>query len=318
MPPYRERTIANSSKEGVAEPSWVEPPIHVFEQQPEYELPFAAADAEGRLHYFAGFGSVFFDPRTQRWAQKESPLYHVYPADPNSNWLEGSGPSWWRRSAGAAVTGPDGRIFLVGGLGTPALRRGSDRDVLDGLDVYDPARGVWRRAASMTTARQSLAAAFASNGKLYVFGGCSCLGWVPFEKKRDSNGDARARAELDARRHAVASTEVYDPKTDTWSLAAPMPEPRMLMAAARGADGKIYVIGGQTSWGGTPRSDVDVYDPASDRWSKGPSLRIARLGHAAVATPDGTIWVLGGYAAAPQPTEGATASVELLRTSATH
>ena len=127
-----------------------------------------------------------------------------------------------------------------------------------------------------------------------------------------------------AQRQSVAETEVYDPKTDTWSMAAPMPTPRMLFAAAPGADGRIYVIGGVTSIEGDPTSIVEVYDPKTDRWSRGPSLRIARAGHTASTTGDGTIWVVGGFAAAPGLLDisrrsagdegGATTSVELLKT----
>ena len=333
MPPYVGRTISVPYSKKVAEakraePGWTEPPVRPSKMFAEFELPFVSADAKGRAHFFVGFGSVFFDPRTRAWGQSEPHLHHVYPSDPNANSFDGSQPSWRRRSAGAAATGSDGRIYLVGGLGASATKRDSRRELVDGLDIYDPEKNVWKRGAAMRTPRQSFAASFGPNGKLYVFGGCACRGSAPLYKASDSAGRARVKAEAVAEERAVASTEVYDPKTDSWSLAAPMPEPRMLMAAARGADGKIYVIGGQRSWGSTPLSDVDVYEPATDHWSKGPSLGIARVGHAAVTAADGTIWVLGGYAAAPESTEvvrimadgkeGPTASVELLRTSGTH
>jgi len=208
-------------------------------------------------------------------------------------------------------------------MGIPVERRGN-AELLSGLDIYDPETNVWRRGASMKIARQSLAAAFGGDGKLYVFGGCACRGSIPMYKVGDEADKARATAEAMAQRQSVAETEVYDPKIDTWSTAAPMPTPRMLFAAAPGADGKIYVIGGQKYWGAEPLSLVEVYDPATNRWSRGPSLRIARVGHTAVTTGDGTIWVVGGSAGAPGLMDisrraagdegGATTSVELLKT----
>ncbi|MEX2206804.1 MAG: kelch repeat-containing protein [Myxococcota bacterium] len=180
------------------------------------------------------------------------------------------------------------------------------------------------RSEVLEHARQSLAAAFGGDGKLYVFGGCACRGSIPLYSPGNAAEKTVATAEAEAQKQAVAETEVYDPKTDTWSTAPPMRTPRMLFAAASGADGKIYVIGGQTFWGGEPLANVDVYDPATKRWSRGPSLRIGRVGHTAVTTGDGTIWVVGGSASTPSVAEvarvmagdkgGPTTSVELLAT----
>ncbi len=328
IPPYRTRAIvqpytkvqANREKEnGVPDPPIKDGEFSAY----KYEVPFGGADAQGRAHYFIGRGSVYFDPRTQTWGQARAHVYHAFPADPGSSWVDGTRPSWEGRTLGATATGPDGRMYLVGGRGTPVEKPGR-KHVLSGLDIYDPATNSWKRGASMTIARQMHAAAFGGDGKLYVFGGCACRGAIPLSRQGNAEDEKLAHAEAEAQRHSVAETEVYDPATDSWSLAAPMRTPRMLLAAATGADGKIYVIGGKTWLGGKGSSMVEVYDPVTDRWSWGPSLRVARTGHAAVTTGDGTIWVLGGYAEAPKAMEisrlyagdkgGPTTSVELLKT----
>ena len=328
MPGYLSRSMNHLYKKEVADRKTAEgapdPPINRYPIQAWYEAPFGGADAQGRAHYFVGPGSVYFDPRTRDWGQAEAYVFHAYPPDPTSNWTEGPRSSWNRRSLGATATGPDGRMYLVGGMGIPVEQRGR-KELLDGLDISDAEANTWKRGASMKIARQSLAAAFGGDGKLYVFGGCACRGSIPMYTVGDEADRARAKAEAAAQRQAVAETEVYDPKTDTWSKAAAMPTPRMLFAAAPGADGKIYVIGGQRSLGGEPLSLVEVYDPAANRWSRGPSLRIARTSHTAVTTGDGTIWVAGGFAAAPGIMDfarrkagdkgGPTTSVELLKTS---
>ncbi len=331
MPPYVGRVMKHrTTKEayerdkasGMSDPPIKDSPERTY----NYELPFGGADALGRAHYFLWRGSVYFDPRSRTWGQAEAPVYHVNPRDAASRWVDGTRPSWESRSAGATATGPDGRMYLVGGMGDPIEKRGSAQELLNGLDIYDPKTNEWKRGTSMKIARQTFAAAFGGDGKLYVFGGCACRGSIPMYKVGDEAGKTRAAAEAMAQKKSVAETEVYDPKTDTWSMAAPMPTPRMLFAAATGVDGKIYTIGGVTWIDGDPTSLVEVYDPRSGRWSRGPSLRIARGAHTASTTGDGTIWVIGGVAGAPGLFDfsrrsagdkaGATTSVELLKTTA--
>ena len=58
----------------------------------------------------------------------------------------------------------------------------------------------------------------------------------------------------------VADVDAYDPATDTWTRVAEMPTPRLELAAATGADGKIYTFGGQTAAGGNTDL-VEVVDP---------------------------------------------------------
>ncbi len=70
----------------------------------------------------------------------------------------------------------------------------------------------------------------------------------------------------------LASTRVYDPKTDTWSQRKPMPETRVFDTAACAANGKIHVIGG-TSFGGIPgQEDAQLVSPpeTSTRPGEGP------------------------------------------------
>ena len=43
-----------------------------------------------------------------------------------------------------------------------------------------------------------------------------------------------------------------------------MPTPRHILAAAAGADGRIYAIGGHDKG---PLNTVEAYDPGSDSWS---------------------------------------------------
>jgi hypothetical protein len=56
----------------------------------------------------------------------------------------------------------------------------------------------------------------------------------------------------------------YSVSANTWTVLAPMPVAVAGSAAAFGADGKIYVVGGVT--GGVTTNVVQVYDPTANSW----------------------------------------------------
>ena len=57
----------------------------------------------------------------------------------------------------------------------------------------------------------------------------------------------------------------YSVSANTWTAMAPMPVAAAGSAAALGADGKIYVVGGTS--GGVTTNVVQVYDPAANSWT---------------------------------------------------
>jgi len=80
------------------------------------------------------------------------------------------------------------------------------------------------------------------NGKIYVIGGYS--------------------AGFD-----LSTVEVYDPITNAWSSATPMPNPRKNLTTAV-ANGKIYAVGGyQTTSISGYLSTVEEYNPVTNTWS---------------------------------------------------
>ncbi|MEU6199963.1 carboxypeptidase regulatory-like domain-containing protein [Streptomyces sp. NPDC047061] len=162
----------------------------------------------------------------------------------------------------AVATGPDGRVYSVGGIDGTSL--------LDGGDVYDPVTGAWTAIpGGPATPREAPEAAFLG-GKLYVTGG-----W-------DDTGTP------------VVGTEVYDPQLHTWSTAADAATPYAAAASAT-VDGKWYVVGGCAA-AGCGTTTVQVYDPAADTWSATTPYPepISWLGCGAVA---GQLYCAGGYTA---------------------
>jgi N-acetylneuraminic acid mutarotase len=170
----------------------------------------------------------------------------------------------------AAATGPDGRIWVMGG----AADAGGCCITLRRLFVYTPATNTWAEKAQMPTGRFSLGAAFGRDGRLYAIGG----------------------------RLSVASTltvntvEAYDPATDTWSAAAPDLFSTIGAGVSRGPDGLIYVAGG-TDLNPSPaqtHSAVRVYNPDTNAWAHVPALLTARDSLALTAGSDGELYAIAG------------------------
>jgi N-acetylneuraminic acid mutarotase len=89
--------------------------------------------------------------------------------------------------------------------------------------------------------------------------------------------------------------QVFDPSTDQWTLAAPLPVPLGHIASAvTVADGDIIVAGGQTNGAGQVMTKgVYQYDPAANVWSQLSNLPSVRMS-AFVGYIDGKLIVTGG------------------------
>jgi N-acetylneuraminic acid mutarotase len=90
----------------------------------------------------------------------------------------------------------------------------------------------------------------------------------------------------------VASTEVYDPASDSWAPLPDLPTPRSGGASAV-LGGKLYVMGGQLP-GNTVYKTVSRFDPDGGVWESLGDMPIELTGHRAVAV-DGAIYVVGGF-----------------------
>ncbi|MGE3912476.1 MAG: Kelch repeat-containing protein [Chloroflexota bacterium] len=175
----------------------------------------------------------------------------------------------------AAALGPDGKIYVAGGV------TGSDASpqLLSTVDAYDPVTNTWTPRAPMLTARGGLRLVTAPNGKLYAIGG-----------RISQFGSFGGQG--------VATVEEYDPIANSWTPRANMPTARSLFGAAVASNGRIYVIGGQINLGSPSSTStgftnaVDEYDPISNTWRSRASMPIRRAGHDAVSV-GGLILVMG-------------------------
>ena len=124
--------------------------------------------------------------------------------------------------------------------------------------------------AGMNFARLSLAGALGHNNRIYVVGGFG------------GNGE-------------VGPIESYNVVTNHWALRANIPIPRSGHASATGGDGRIYAIGGTTTYGSLPTTTaVQAFSPATNTWITRAKLPIGVVALAAVAAGDGRIYAIGG------------------------
>lgn len=144
---------------------------------------------------------------------------------------------------------------------------------------YDPVADTWVTRTGMISGALYIDGA-TIDGKIYIAGG---LKPVPYGPLGNGLGDPNVHELL----------QIYDPSSDTWSLGAPMPEPRFGYAAVA-LGGKLYVLGGAFStYSPEYTNSVLVYDPATNSWSSvAPMMEPRVLHHAGVI--GGKIYVVGG------------------------
>lgn len=250
---------------------------------------------DGRIYWiggngmWGGFGENIvlpYDPVKREWpvVTSERVNYSPYSYGDETVYHTEVPPMNDRRIDHEAVVTSDGKIFVMGGRYEQVKevvrnqKEGTGEIIaLDSIECYDPTTNKWEFRKPMPHKRFLFAAVVGADDKIYVFGGGDV-----YDKNTKS-------------RKIYDTTEVYDPKTDTWSYRAPMPERRFAHAGVLAADGKIYILGGSLGQNDSPPlKDVFIYDPVKDSWQKGPSMLLPRASLAAVATPEGKIYAIGG------------------------
>ncbi|KYF72116.1 hypothetical protein BE11_32990 [Sorangium cellulosum] len=155
-------------------------------------------------------------------------------------------------------------LFFSLGLSMSTLACGDD-----GASADDPAG--WRELASIAGGPRQEHGVVAHDGKVYVIAG--------------AGGDGLNTGRV----------EIYDPRDDAWSEAAPLPvalnHPNIVAL-----NGKIYLLGGMIGdfpW--TAVGDMFEYDPGTDAWTElAPMPAGTERGSAAVGAHGTKIYLAGG------------------------
>ena len=214
----------------------------------------------------------------------------------------------------AATLLPNGLALVTGGL---------DVFVTASTEVYDPASETWSPTGRLLTARAHHSATLLPNGKVLIAGGDTGYGTTAFANSElydPATETSTATGSLNVPRyshtailmpdgrvlvvggldrsnntHPLASAELYDPATGTWTATGSLSTARGRNTATLLSNGKVLVVGGDVDNGGPVLASAELYDPASGTWTPTGSLISARTYHSAALLPNGKVLIAGGY-----------------------
>ncbi|MGB8681290.1 MAG: kelch repeat-containing protein [Candidatus Binatus sp.] len=189
----------------------------------------------------------------------------VFVTSPQGNRVEALAMTTPRANA-AAIRLRDGRVLICGGTAT-----GQIGGVLSSAELYDPVARTFTPTGSMTVPRTGQTITMLSDGRVLLTGG-------------DKNAGYRSQ---------LASAEIYDPSTGTFSATGSMSTPREGHTATLLRDGQVLVAGGSPN-GIQTTGSAEVYDPASGTFNRTGHLHQPRVAHVAALLGTGQVLIAGG------------------------
>jgi N-acetylneuraminic acid mutarotase len=198
------------------------------------------------------------------------PSYGVIPVG-----LSAPGTAGWSAAASmrTARTGHtatllrNGKVLVAGGF---------DGGYLASVELYDPASNTWLAAGLLANARSDHSATLLPDGKVLVAGGYKGMEVVGGE----SIGIY------------LASTELYDPASNSWTAGAALATARAAHTATLMQNGTVLVAGGTGNAGN--HSSAEIYRPQGNAWTAAGALASPRQRHTATLLPNGKVLVAGG------------------------
>lgn len=220
------------------------------------------------------------------------------------------------RSLHTATLLNDGTVLIVGGNPTGAASGAA----LASSELYSPALGTFSPSGALATARYFHTATLLGTGRVLVAGGV------------DVNGNALASAELydpssktfaalsgmvnarnyytatllgngtvllaggglkNAHTKELATAELFDPATGTFTATGSMTSPREGHSATLLGSGKVLIAGGLNA-SNAPGATAELYDPSTGTFTATGSMKSARYSHTATLLSNGTVLVTGG------------------------
>ncbi len=169
-----------------------------------------------------------------------------------------------------------GNVLVAGGANNDI--RGPEASA----ELYDPATGTFTATGSMTNARVFHAATLLNNGMVLITGGANATGVLA----------------------GLASAELYNPATGTFTATGSMTSVRYFHTATLLNNGMVLIMGGANTAG--VLASAELYNPATGTFTATGSMTSARQVHTATLLNNGMVLITGGANAT-----GMVASAEL-------
>jgi hypothetical protein len=165
----------------------------------------------------------------------------------------------------------NGKVLFTGGFdGTNAVSTS---------ELYDPVNGTFLHTGSLNVARAGPSATLLANGKVLIAGGVYYTGVSP-----------------NAVAHYLASAELYDPSSGTFSLTGSLHTARSAQSATVLLNGNVLIAAGQNdntqNYGYL--SSAELYDPSTGKFSVTGSLNTPRYLHRAHLLSSGQVLIVAG------------------------
>lgn len=199
--------------------------------------------------------------------------------DPSTGTWTASGPMV-NRLQFTATRLLDGRVLVAAG---------GDEQGLASAEIFDPTTRTWAATGSPRTLRYAATATLLPDGKVLLAGGDTVTHFF---------------------NPSIASAELYDPGTGSWTPTGSMGTARSWHTATLLGNGKVLVAGGTNendtlSFG---LASAELYDPGTGMWTAAKDMTQVRSSHTATALGDGRVLVVGGSCGCD---EGISATAEV-------
>ena len=188
--------------------------------------------------------------------------------DPATGAFSPTGSMTTARQNHAATLLKDGRVLIVGGTANGVT---GPFGTLASAELYDPARGKFTAAGSMTTARSGPTATLMLDGRVMVIGG------------------------VDESSKALNSAEIYDPASATFGAAGAgipgIPETAASRTATLLSDGTLLTVGQASA--GAPTTAA-TWDGGHNNFYTAGTTNLTLGCQTATLLQNGTVLLLGG------------------------